>query len=210
MNNLLQDMRFSLRQLRKSPGFAIAAVLTLALAIGANAVVFAVLNALILNPQNVPQARSLYGIERGRDKSAWESYPDYLDLRDRTRSFDGLAAFTLSKAALDTGTDPSSVWLYETSGNYFDALGIQPYLGRFFHSADEHGPTALRISCSPSRIGTAIFRTIAAWRAGWCARSAIRSNWRQRSGADCTIWMPACLLRSVIGTRSWAELCFPR
>jgi predicted permease len=142
MTTLLQDLRFALRVMRKSPGFAIAAVLTLALAIGANAVVFAVLNALILNPQNVPQARSLYGIEHGRDKSAWESYPDYLDLRDRTRSFDGLAAFTLSKAALDTGKDPSSVWLYETSGNYFDALGIQPYLGRFFHSADEHGPNS--------------------------------------------------------------------
>jgi predicted permease len=137
MTTLLQDLRFALRVMRKSPGFAIAAILTLALAIGANAVVFAVLNALILNPQNVPQARSLYGIEHGN--SAWESYPDYLDLRDRTRSFDGLAAFTLSKAALDTGKDPSSVWLYETSGNYFDALGIQPYLGRFFHGADERG-----------------------------------------------------------------------
>ena len=140
MTTLLQDLRYALRQLRKSPEFAIAAVLTLALAIGANAVVFAVLNALILNPQNVPQARSLYGIEHG--DSAWESYPDYLDLRDRTRSFDGLVAFTLSKAALDTGKDPSSVWLYETSGNYFDALGIQPYLGRFFHGADEHGPNS--------------------------------------------------------------------
>ena len=62
MTTLLQDLRFALRVMRKSPGFAIAAVLTLALAIGANAVVFAVLNALILNPQNVPQARSLYGI----------------------------------------------------------------------------------------------------------------------------------------------------
>ena len=140
MTTLLQDLRFALRVMRKSPAFAIAAVLTLALAIGANAVVFAVLNALILNPQNVPQARSLYGIEHGN--SAWESYPDYLDLRDRTRSFDSLAAFTLSKAALDTGKDPSSVWLYETSGNYFDALGIQPYLGRFFHGADERGPNS--------------------------------------------------------------------
>jgi len=137
MTTLLQDLRFALRVMRKSPGFAIAAVLTLALAIGANAVVFAVLNALILNPQNVPQARSLYGIEHGN--SAWESYPDYLDLRDRTRSFDGLAAFTLSKAALDTGKDPSSVWLYETSGNYFDMLRVQPFLGRFFHLSDEHG-----------------------------------------------------------------------
>jgi predicted permease len=138
----LQDVRFSLRVLCKSPGFAIAAVVTLALAIGANAVVFAVMDALILNPQNVPRAQSLYAIERGSDKGTWQSYPDYLDLRDRNRSFDGLAAFSPVAVGLDTGKDPSKVWGYEVTGNYFDALGIQPYLGRFFHGSDEHGPNS--------------------------------------------------------------------
>ena len=142
MNTLLQDLRFALRQLRKSPGFAFAAVLTLALAIGANAVVFAVLNALILHPQNVPRAESLYAIERRSDQTTWQSYPDYLDLRDRNRSFDGLAAFSPTQVGLDTGQDPSKAWGYEVSGNYFDALGIQPYLGRFFHLSDEHGASS--------------------------------------------------------------------
>ena len=135
-------MRFSLRVLRKSPGFTIAAVLTLALAIGANAVVFGVLNALILRPLNVPQAQSLYAIERGSDKAIVQSYPDYLDLRDRNRSFDGLAAYGLAAAGLDTGNNPSPAWVYEVTGNYFDALRIQPYLGRFFHASDEHGPNS--------------------------------------------------------------------
>jgi predicted permease len=139
IETFVQDVRFSLRVLRKSPAFTIAAVLTLALGIGANAVVFAVLNALILNPKNVPQAQSLYAIERASDKSLWQSYPDYLDLSDRNRSFDGLAAFSPVSVGLDTGKDPSKVWGYEVSGNYFDALGIQPYLGRFFHGSDEHG-----------------------------------------------------------------------
>ena len=139
IETLLQDVRFSLRMLRKSPGFTIAAVLTLALAIGANAVVFGVLNALILHPQNVPRAESLYAIQRGSDNSTMESYPNYLDLRDRNRSFDGLAAYNIAWAGLDTGKDPSSVSGYQTSGNYFDALGIKPYLGRFFHGSDEHG-----------------------------------------------------------------------
>src|ERR1700758_3440320 len=140
MPTLLQDLRFVLRRLRKSPGFTLAAVLTLALAIGANAVVFSMLNGLLLRPLNLPHAQSLYAIQRGNEKYILQSYPDYLDLRDRNRTFDGLAAYNITQVGLDTGKNPSTVWLYEVSGNYFDALGIQPYLGRFIHLSDEHGP----------------------------------------------------------------------
>ncbi len=139
IETLLQDVRFSLRVLRKSPGFTVVAVLTLALAIGANAVVFGVLNALILRPVNVPQAQSLYAIERGRDKAVNQSYPDYVDLRDHNRSFTDLAAYNLASVGLDTGNNPAAAWICEVTGNYFDALSIQPYLGRFFHGSDEHG-----------------------------------------------------------------------
>ena len=138
MGNLLQDVLFSLRALRKSPSFTVAAVFTLALAIGANAVVFSVMNAFILRPLNVPDPQSLYAIFRpGPDGHA--SYPDYADLRDRNRSFDGLAAYNIDLAGLYTGENPSPCWIYEASGNYFDALGLRPYLGRFFHASDEHG-----------------------------------------------------------------------
>src|ERR1700739_156071 len=141
MTTLLQDLRFALRQLRKSPGFTITAVLTLTLAIGANAVVFGVLNALILRPLNVPQAESLFIVQHGSDVGS-HSYPDYLDLLQRNRSFDDVAVFAIRQSGLDTGKDPSNVWQYETSGNYFDVLRIQPYLGRFFHDSDEHGPNS--------------------------------------------------------------------
>lgn len=139
---LLQDIRFGLRILRKSPGYTAIAVVTLALGIGANAVVFSVLNALILRPVNVPQAQNLYTLERGKDLSAQHSYPDYLDLRDRNHSFDSVVAYAMTRAGLDVGEKASGTWLYEASGNYFDALGVQPYLGRFFHSSDEHGPNS--------------------------------------------------------------------
>jgi predicted permease len=139
---LIQDTRFSLRVLRKSPGFTSIAVATLALAIGANAVVFGVLNGLILRPLNVPNAESLYGIEHGNEHNMWESYPDYVDLRDRNRSFDGLAAFNIDQVGLDSGDNPSRAWIDTVTGNYFDVLGIQPYLGRFFHTEDEHGPNS--------------------------------------------------------------------
>ncbi len=140
VETLAQDLRFGLRILRKSPGFSAVAVVTLALAIGANAVVFSILNALVLRPVNVPQGQNLYMIERGKDRAPSNSYLDYLDLRDRNRSFNGLIAYEMAPAGLDINGNPSSIWLYEASGNYFDELGIQPYLGRFFHSSDEHGP----------------------------------------------------------------------
>jgi predicted permease len=143
IESVINDVRYALRMLRKSPGFTLTAVLTLALAIGANAVVFAMLNALILRPLNVPEAESLYAIERDAsflDPS--QSYPDYLDLRDRNRSFEGLAGYTVTPAALQAGNSLSSVWATEATGNYFDELRIQPYLGRFFHSSDEHGPNS--------------------------------------------------------------------
>src|ERR1700737_5623648 len=109
MISWFQDLRYAIRQLRKSPGFTIAAVLTLAMAIGANAVVFSVMNGLILRPLNVPQAQSLYGIERASDKDMSQSYPDYLDLRERNRSFDDLSAYSVTQVALDTGENPSLI-----------------------------------------------------------------------------------------------------
>jgi len=137
-----QDLRFSVRVLLKSPGFVVAAVLTLALAIGANSVVFSALNGLVLRPLHVPDARTLYSLQRGNDTYIIQSYPDYLDLRDRNHSFTTLAAYTIGQASFDSGENPSASWLNEVSGNYFDALGIQPYLGRVIHGSDEHGPNS--------------------------------------------------------------------
>jgi predicted permease len=141
------DVRLALRQLRKAPGFALTAVFTLALAIGANAIVFSVLNALVLRPLNVPRPENLFMLERnyGSETTPSESYPDYLDLRDRNRSFDSLVLYDImGGVGLDAGHgNPSVVWPYMISGNYFDALGIQPYLGRFIHASEEHGPNSV-------------------------------------------------------------------
>jgi predicted permease len=142
MQTLWQDLRFGVRMVMTKPGFTAVAVLTLAMAIGANAVVFSVLNALILHPLHVPQAETLYGIQHGNEASSYQSYPDYLDLRDRNRSFDGLAAYDAAQVGLDNGENPSRVWIILASGNYFDVLRLQPFLGRFFHASDEHGPNS--------------------------------------------------------------------
>jgi len=142
VDNTMRDLRYSLRVLAKSPGFTAVAVATLALAIGANSVVFGVMNALILRPLDLPRAESFWGIQRTDEHFGQQSYPDYIDLRDRNRSFENLAAYTFSQASMDAGDNPSRAWLQFLSGNYFDALGIQPYLGRFFHATDERGPNS--------------------------------------------------------------------
>jgi predicted permease len=132
------DLKIAFRQLRKSPGFVLTAIVTLALGIGANAVVFSVLNALVLRPVNVPHAQNLYMVQRFQFPS--QSYPDYVDLRDRNRTFESIVTFDIvGSVGVDTGGNPSTAWPYLASGNYFDSLEIQPYLGRFFHASDEHG-----------------------------------------------------------------------
>lgn len=136
------DIRFAQRQLSKSPGFTLATIVTLALAVGANAVVFGVLNGLILRPLNVPDPQSLYSIGRVGDRDTSQSYPDYLDIRERNRSFADLAAYAPPQVALDAGHGPVATWGLETTANYFNVLGIHPYFGRFFQAADEHGPNS--------------------------------------------------------------------
>ena len=141
LDTLWRDVRFALRVLRKSKGFAFAAIATLALAIGANAVVYGVMDALVLRPLRVPQPESLWGLENG-DGSGWQSYPNYRDFRERNHTFDDLAAIRMEFAGLDTGNDPAEATGWAASGNYFDELRIQPFLGRFFHSQDEKGPNS--------------------------------------------------------------------
>ena len=144
---MLSDVKLAIRQLRKSPGFAITAVLTLALGIGANAIVFSVLNALVLHPLRVSRPDSLYMVQRmyGQQPSPSNSYPDYLDLRDHNRSFESLMSYDImGSTGVDTGDNhPTTAWPYIVSGNYFDALGVKPYLGRFLHASDEHGSNSV-------------------------------------------------------------------
>src|SRR6201986_1155740 len=131
--SILSDIRFALRKLRHSPGFALTAILTLAIGIGANVVTFSVLNGILLRPLDVPHPENLLQIGRN------ESYPDYLDYQDRNRSFSEMLAYRLENigVGIDKSVYPS--WGNAASGNYFDVLGLQPALGRFFHASDEHG-----------------------------------------------------------------------
>ncbi len=148
MRNIWNDLRFALRQLRKSPGFTFTVVLTLALGVGANAVVFSVLSAIILRPLPLPDPQQLVFFNRTGDVgnaavSPANSYPDYRDLRDQNRTFSGIAAYRFERAGVGVAGAVRQSWDIEASENYFDVLGVKPYLGRLFHTSDAHGPNSM-------------------------------------------------------------------
>jgi predicted permease len=137
-----RDVHYAFRQLRRSPSFALTAILTLALGIGANVVVLSVLNALILRPLDLPHADRMYTVEQKHQGDVSQSYPDYLDYRARNTTFDDIAAYRLTAVGVSVQGSAKMSWLYDVSGNYFDMLGVQPSLGRFLHASDEHGPNS--------------------------------------------------------------------
>lgn len=131
------DVSYSLRQLRRSPGFALTTILTLTMAIAANVVVYGVVNALILHPLPVEEPRQIYQIQ-GRSPSPFVvSYPNYRDIRDLNQTFSAVAATRVQPMGIGVNGIAQTVWGYEVSGNYFSMLGIRPYLGRFFTQADD-------------------------------------------------------------------------
>jgi hypothetical protein len=137
--NILSDIRFAFRKLRHSPGFALTAILTLAFGIGANVVVFSVLNGILFRPLDVPHPQNLFQISGGENGGDAQSYPDYRDFQERNQSFTGLLAYKILRVGIDIDKSVTQSWGNAASGNYFDVLGLQPALGRFFHASDEHG-----------------------------------------------------------------------
>jgi len=144
VENLLLDVRYAVRVLRKSPSFTVVALLTLMLGIGANIVVFGVLNAVLLQPLDVSDPQSLYQIRHRQWMIArllTTSYPAFEDFRRRNTTFSGMTGiYGYSHAALSWRNALRNVHGDAVTGNYFDLLGVQPEVGRFFHAADEHGP----------------------------------------------------------------------
>lgn len=142
MHDLWTDLKIAARRLRHSPGFALTAILSLTMAIAANLVVFGVLNAAILRPINVAHPDRLAMLVHKQPGYTNQSYPDFEDFRTRNKTFSEMAAYRIADVGLSTHGTARKTWMYEVSGSYFDMLGVQPVLGRLFHSSDEHGPNS--------------------------------------------------------------------
>lgn len=136
LEQLLRDLRFALRTLRKNPGFALTAVLILALSIAANVIVFGVLQGLILRPLDLPHADQVMSLQP-KTGGPFLSYPEVRDVRDGNTVFSAVAAVELNDLGMEANGVTRPVWGYEVSGQYFDLVAIKPFLGRLLQPADD-------------------------------------------------------------------------
>jgi putative ABC transport system permease protein len=148
MQTLWQDIRYGVRTLVASPGFAAIAILSLAIGVGANCAIFSFADALLLRPLPVARPGEVFtvgsttSVEAFGASSLISSYPDYVDIRDRSKTFDGLAAFdyvTAGVAAKADGTPKLKMGML-VSGNFFSVTRVQPVLGRTIAQADDQVP----------------------------------------------------------------------
>ncbi|MFZ0819147.1 MAG: ABC transporter permease [Candidatus Acidiferrales bacterium] len=141
LEDLLQDLRFALRMLRKNPGFAAVAILTLALGIGANVALFTVVQAILLNPlpfAHPEQLVHVYDDLRGSNASHVRmSVPEFWDLRDKSGVFENISALGANDVNLTGSDHPERIQLQVTSTSFFTLLGAQPQLGRVYTKNDE-------------------------------------------------------------------------
>jgi putative ABC transport system permease protein len=142
VETIWQDVRYAVRMLAKNPGFALIAILTLALGIGANSTIFSWINSTLLTPlPGVAHASEYVEVVTGSGDNAGPfSYPDYLDLRDRNHSFSGIIASALTSVDLTGNGKPERVWAVFATANYFNTLGVRPILGRGFLATEGATP----------------------------------------------------------------------
>jgi putative ABC transport system permease protein len=153
MNTLLQDTRYALRQLRKSPGFTLTVILTLALGIGANAAVFTLFDQVLLRMLPVERPKELVRFHWsgafsgsmssfGGDSQNYFSYPMYKDLRDKNQVFTGIAAADKTQVGISWRNQAESKDAEVVTGNYFQLLGLKPVAGRLLTPQDDTAKNA--------------------------------------------------------------------
>ena len=134
MNRLMADLGYAFRQLRRALGFALTAVLTLALGITANSTILSWISATLFNP--IPGAKQIDNMltiqrgERSEHPSPPFSYPDFVDVRENNKSFSGMLGYHDDYISITGSAKPERVYGALTSADYFEVLGVQPYLGR--------------------------------------------------------------------------------
>ncbi|MGH9791123.1 MAG: ABC transporter permease, partial [Candidatus Acidiferrales bacterium] len=212
-----QDLRYGARMIIKSPGFTAAAVLSLALGIGANTTIFTIVKALFLNPLPVQDLDTLVAIFTTDEKNKGQgndlmpiSRPNYTDVRDKAEAFSGLAGFTFAGLSISSGTgDPEQVPGFIVSGNYFDVLGVKASVGRTFLREEDGVPGAHPVVVISDRLWknrfggdhSLIGKTIKLNNLDFTVIGVAPENFRgvfTLFGAD--LWVPQAMYQQVIPT----------
>src|SRR5262245_35046450 len=141
---MLKDTLYAFRALRKNPGFALTAILSIALAMSANSAIFSLQEALLLRPLAVANPSEVVSITSRTQAGAVEAftYPDFVELRDKNRSFEGLVGYQMigTGVARDEKSQQDFRIGFLVSGNFFDVLGVSPALGRGFRPDEDEVP----------------------------------------------------------------------
>lgn len=142
MDILIQDLRYGVKQLWKNKGVTVVAVVSLAIGIGANSVIFSLVNSILLRPRAVANPDQLVEIYTGYPHQPYHgaSYPSYQELRDRNEVLSGLACYAIRQFKLDDGNQVEQIWGEAVAGNYFDVLGVPPFKGRTFLAEEDQVP----------------------------------------------------------------------
>ena len=158
MGTLLKDLKFGIRLLIKKPGFTAVAVITLALGIGANTMIFSVVNAILLNPLPFPDSGRLVRLGETHENYSgnWNSsgnftYASFLDLGNETETLEHVSAARFWSDNLTDGSEPEQVSIMLVSANYFLAFGVHPQLGRTF-GPDEDTPCLDKVVVMSDRL----------------------------------------------------------
>jgi putative ABC transport system permease protein len=139
MDKLWKDLSVAIRQLRRQPGFALAVVLTLALAMGANIAVFSVVNAVLFRalPFRAPERLVWIASVRSDNPAAPFTLPEFMDYRSQTRALAGIAAYANWRASFAGGEITEGLQGARISANAFDVLGLRPAAGRLLRESDD-------------------------------------------------------------------------
>jgi predicted permease len=144
LGDIWQDLRYAVRMLGKNPGFALTAVLTLGLGLGANTAIFSLINTALLRPLPVERPDRLVTLNNGTDRRMFPafSYPNYKDFRDRNDVFSGLMGYRFAQLSLSHDGVNERLWGFMVTGNYFETLGVKAALGRVISADDDRLPGA--------------------------------------------------------------------
>jgi predicted permease len=216
ISGLFQDLRYASRQLRRAPGFAAVAILTIAVGIGTSSTIFTWIRAVLLNPlPGASEPDRVLALEMLTPSGEWTptSYPDFRDFRDNSKQLESMTVSSPMDLAVGNETAVERIWGELVSGNYFDVLRVRPEVGRFFsktESGDEQNAHAVvvishelwknRYHSDPSVAGT----TVRINRFPYTIIGVAPENFHgSMPGLSLEMWAPATMFGQLSSTGNW-------